>query len=50
MPGEVLSAEPGVYIYGLGGFRHDDTVIMPEDEPEVVTKAPKRLDDQILPV
>jgi len=50
MPGEVLSAEPGVYIYGLGGFRHDDTVIVHEDEPEVVTKAPKRLDDQIIPV
>ena len=49
LPCEVLSAEPGVYIYGLGGFRHDDTVIV-HDEPEVVTKASKRLEDQTIPV
>lgn len=50
VPDEVLSAEPGIYIYGLGGFRHDDTVIVHEDEPEVTTKATKNLEDQIIPV
>ena len=25
---EVWSAEPGIHIYGVGGFRHDDTVIV----------------------
>ncbi|QSO49325.1 M24 family metallopeptidase [Alicyclobacillus mengziensis] len=38
--GEVYSAEPGIYIYGMGGFRHDDTVIVGET-PEVVTHTPK---------
>lgn len=47
---EVLSSEPGIYIYGLGGFRHDDTVIVGEDEPEVITKAPKSLEAQVLHV
>jgi Xaa-Pro aminopeptidase len=46
--GEVWSAEPGIYIYGVGGFRHDDTVIVGETEPEVVTKWSKKLEDQIL--
>lgn len=44
---EVYSAEPGIYIFGLGGFRHDDTVIV-GDKPEVVTKAPKDLTSQIV--
>ena len=43
--GEVYSAEPGIYIFGLGGFRHDDTVIV-GDRPEVVTRAPKDLEAQ----
>jgi len=47
---EVLSSEPGIYIHGLGGFRHDDTVVVGEDEPEVLTRAPKHLEQQILPV
>ena len=42
---EVYSAEPGIYIYGLGGFRHDDTVIV-ANTPEVVTKAPKDIESQ----
>ena len=47
---EVYSAEPGIYIYGLGGFRHDDTVVVGKDKPEVLTKRSKRLEDQIVPV
>ena len=43
---EVYSSEPGIYIYGLGGFRHDDTVIVGKDKPEVVTKAPKDIESQ----
>ncbi len=39
---EVYSAEPGIYVYGLGGFRVDDTVVV-GDMPEVLTKAPKDL-------
>lgn len=47
MANEVYSAEPGIYIFGLGGFRHDDTVIVGE-QPEVVTHTPKDLDSQIV--
>jgi Xaa-Pro aminopeptidase len=42
---EVYSAEPGIYVYGLGGFRFDDTVVV-GDRPEVVTTAPKDLQSQ----
>ena len=48
LAGEVYSAEPGIYVYGLGGFRVDDTVIVGET-PEVITQAPKDLDSITLP-
>jgi Xaa-Pro aminopeptidase len=37
---EVYSAEPGIYVYGLGGFRFDDTVVVGAT-PEVLTNTPK---------
>lgn len=47
---EVYSSEPGIYIMGVGGFRHDDTVIVGADAPEVITTRSKVLEDQIVPV
>lgn len=47
---EVYSAEPGIYIYGVGGFRHDDTVIVKPGKPEVVTTTPRSLREQTIPV
>jgi Xaa-Pro aminopeptidase len=47
---EVFSSEPGIYIWGVGGFRHDDTVFVGAKEPEVVTRRSKKLEDQIVPV
>jgi Xaa-Pro aminopeptidase len=44
---EVYSAEPGLYMFGLGGFRHDDTVVVGAT-PEVLTKAPKDLKNQTI--
>jgi Xaa-Pro aminopeptidase len=44
---ELFSVEPGIYLPGVGGFRHDDSVII-GDEPEVITHAPKELDAQIV--
>jgi Xaa-Pro aminopeptidase len=38
--GEVFSVEPGLYVYGLGGFRLDDTVVIGET-PELITHAPR---------
>lgn len=46
--GEVYSAEPGIYVYGLGGFRVDDTVVVGE-MPEVLTQAPKDPASIVLP-
>ena len=40
--GEVYSVEPGIYVYGLGGFRLDDTVVIGA-MPEVITQAPRDL-------
>ncbi len=48
--GEVWSAEPGIYLYGIGGFRQDDTVIVGEEQPEIVTNWTHDLADQIIPV
>jgi len=45
MEGEVYSAEPGLYEWGVGGFRHDDTVVVGLP-PEVLTKSPKDLVSQ----
>lgn len=42
---EVYSAEPGLYVFGLGGFRNDDTVVV-GDVPEVLTRAPMDLVSQ----
>jgi Xaa-Pro aminopeptidase len=47
---EVYSCEPGVYIYGVGGFRQDDTVVVGKTQPEVLTKRSKRIEDQTVPV
>lgn len=47
---EVYSAEPGIYIYGVGGFRQDDTVVVGATAPEVLNKRSKQLEDQIVPV
>jgi len=49
LAGEVYSAEPGIYVYGLGGFRIDDTVVVGES-PEVLTVAPKDFASAVLPV
>jgi Xaa-Pro aminopeptidase len=45
LAGEVYSAEPGIYIWGLGGFRHDDTILVGA-VPESFTRAPKDLASQ----
>lgn len=41
----VISVEPGVYIPGLGGFRHSDTVLITETGYQKLTAAPETLED-----
>ena len=44
--GMVLTVEPGIYVPGLGGFRHSDTLILTADGYENVTefeRAPEKL-------
>ncbi len=48
--GEVYSCEPGIYIYGVGGFRQEDTVVVGKTAPEVLTKRSKALRDQTVQV
>ncbi|WP_163969714.1 M24 family metallopeptidase [Oceanobacillus halotolerans] len=42
-PGMVVTVEPGIYVRGLGGFRHSDTVLVTEDGIEMLTYYPRDL-------
>lgn len=48
-PGMVLSVEPGIYVPGLGGFRHSDTVVITATGMERLTPYPRELEHLILP-
>lgn len=38
--GMIVSIEPGIYVQGVGGYRHSDTVLVTESGYELLTKAP----------
>ena len=46
----VISIEPGIYIKGLGGFRHSDTVLVTENGCQAMTNGPVTLEELVLPV
>jgi Xaa-Pro dipeptidase len=48
--GMILSIEPGIYIRGLGGFRHSDTVLITDNGNVSLTKAPETLEDLTMEV
>ncbi|MBN1949846.1 MAG: aminopeptidase P family protein [Bacteroidales bacterium] len=41
--GMVVTVEPGVYIPGWGGLRIEDTILVRDGEPELLTNFPKEL-------
>ncbi|MFW9948858.1 MAG: M24 family metallopeptidase [Candidatus Thorarchaeota archaeon] len=46
----LISVEPGIYIAGLGGFRHSDTVLITEDGYMKLSEAPENLDELIIEI
>lgn len=49
-PGMVFTVEPGLYVPGLGGFRHSDTVAVTSDGIELLTYYPRDLPSLTLPL
>jgi Xaa-Pro aminopeptidase len=47
-PGMVFSVEPGLYVEGLGAFRHSDTIVITEDGMEQITYYPRDLESLII--
>ena len=46
--GMVFSVEPGIYVKGLGGFRHSDTVHVTENGIEMITYYPRKLEQLLI--
>lgn len=49
-PGMIFSVEPGIYVPGLGGFRHSDTLVITETGAERLSLYPRDLQSLIVPV
>lgn len=49
-PGMSFTVEPGIYLEGIGGFRHSDTIMVTEDGNKKLTDAPDSLEDMTLPI
>ena len=44
----VISVEPGIYLQGVGGVRHSDTVLVTKDGHEILTRFPVALGSLII--
>ena len=49
-PNMLFTVEPGIYIPGLGGFRHSDTVLVTETQNINLTPVKDSLEDMTLPI
>ena len=45
--GMAFSIEPAIFVPGIGGFRHSDTVILTKDGARLITEYPRELEDLI---
>ncbi|MDW0114411.1 Xaa-Pro peptidase family protein [Sporosarcina saromensis] len=46
--GMVFCVEPGIYVPGIGGFRHSDTVILSDKGTELITQYPYSIEELII--
>ncbi len=46
--GMVFSCEPGLYVTGLGGFRHSDTLVVGARGNELMTKTPRDIESMTI--
>lgn len=49
-PGMIFTIEPGIYLPGIGGFRHSDTVLVTQGGNHNMTPLPDGLDDMTVPL
>src|SRR5699024_6278458 len=47
-PGMIFSVEPGLYINGLGAFLHSDTVLITNEELDILTYYTRELDSIVI--
>jgi Xaa-Pro dipeptidase len=48
LPGMVFTIEPGIYLPGVGGFRHSDTIRVDSNGPVLMTKGSIDLQDLVI--
>ncbi|GAK02978.1 cobalt dependent X-Pro dipeptidase [Geomicrobium sp. JCM 19037] len=46
--GMVFSVEPGLFVQGLGGFRHSDTILITDEGMDMLTYYPRDLESLII--
>ncbi|GED67979.1 peptidase M24 [Brevibacillus reuszeri] len=45
--GMAFTVEPGIYVPGIGGFRHSDTVLVTKDGYEMLTECPRSIEELV---